>query len=78
MWRDLSDFNIVFVKMPDEKGRPLPFLTTIAINIGACKQFPNRTVLVTPSDTLSQDVKESLDKVCDKSKGGCWPGKSKK
>ena len=57
----------------------LPWSTQIAINIGAAKQFPNKTVLVTPSDTLSEDVKESLDKVCEsKSKGACWSGKSKK
>ena len=71
--------SILFYSKMDKDGKPLPFMTQIAINIGACKQFPNKTVLVTPSDTLSQDVKESLDKVCEsKSKGACWSGKSKK
>ena len=63
----------------DKDGKPLPFMTQIAINIGAVKQFPNKTLLVTPFDTLSEDVKESLDTVCEsKTKGTCWPGKSKK
>ena len=57
----------------------LPFSTQIAINIGAAKQFPNKTVLVTPPDDLSGDVKKSLDKLCEtKGKGTCWQGKSKK
>ena len=63
--------------MPDERGRPLPYLTEIAISMGVCKQFPNRTVLVAPSKTLAEDVKKSLDRVADKNAGGCWP-KSKK
>ena len=71
--------SILFYTKMDKDGKPLPFMTQIAINIGAVKQFPNKTLLVTPSDTLSEDVKESLDKVCEsKSKGNCWPGKSKK
>ena len=50
----------------------LPWSTQIAINVGAAKQFPNKTVLVTPPDNLSEDVKISLDKVCEsKSKGTC-------
>ena len=45
----------------------LPWSTQIAINIGAAKEFPNKTVLVTPPDDLSGDVKKSLDKICEKS-----------
>ena len=63
--------------MPDERGRPLPYMTEIGIFMGVYKQFPNRTVLTTPSKTLGEDVKKSLDKVADKNAGGCW-GKSKK
>ena len=63
--------------MPDEKGRPLPYMTEIGIFMGVYKQFPNRTVLTTPSQTLGEDVKKSLDRVADKNAGGCW-GKSKK
>ena len=63
--------------MPDERGRPLPYMTEIGIFMGVYKQFPNRTVLTTPSKTLGEDVKKSLDRVADKNAGGCWP-KSKK
>ena len=63
--------------MPDERGRPLPYMTEIGIFMGVYKQFPNRTVLTTPSKTLGEDVKKSLDRVADKNAGGCW-GKSKK
>ena len=63
--------------MPDEKGRPLPYMTEIGIFMGVYKQFPNRTVLTTPSKALGEDVKKSLDRVADKNAGGCW-GKSKK
>ena len=63
--------------MPDEKGRPLPYMTEIGIFMGVYKQFPNRTVLAAPSKTLGEDVKKSLDRVADKNAGGCW-GKSKK
>ena len=65
----------------DEKGRPLDYMTEFGLFCGAYKQFPNRTVLTTPSKTLSYDVKKSLDRVADKNAGknagGCW-GKSKK
>ena len=61
----------------DEKGRPLDYMTEFGLFVGAYKQFPNRTVLTTPSQTLGEDVKKSLDRVADKNAGGCW-GKSKK
>ena len=61
----------------DEKGRPLDYMTEVGIFLGAYKQFPNRTVLTTPSKNLGEDVKKSLDRVADKNAGGCW-GKSKK
>ena len=43
------------------------WVTQIVINIGAAKEFPNKTVLVTPPDDLSGAVKKSLDKICEKS-----------
>ena len=67
--------------MPDEKGRPLDYMTEVGIFMGDYKQLPNRTVLTTPSKTLGEDVKKSLDRIADKNAGknagGCW-GKSKK
>ena len=69
-------------KLPtDEKGRPLDFMTEFGLYCGVKKQFPNRTVLDTPSPHLSYFVKKSLDGVAEnnssKSCGGCW-GKKKK
>ena len=68
-------------RLTDEKGRPLDYMTEFGLFCGAYKQFPNRTILTTPSQNLSYDVKKSLDKVAEKNAkktvGGCW-GKSKK
>ena len=64
----------------DEKGRPLDYMTEFGLFCGAYKQFPNRTVLTTPSQNLSYDVKKSLDRVAEKNASkdaGCW-GKKKK
>ena len=63
----------------DEKGRPLDYMTEFGLYCGAYKQFPNRTVLTTPSQHLSYDVKKSLDRVAEKNaskNAGCW-GKKK-
>ena len=63
----------------DEKGRPLDYMTEFGLFCGAYKQFPNRTVLTTPSQNLSYDVKKSLDRVAQKNaskNAGCW-GKKK-
>ena len=63
----------------DEKGRPLDYMTEFGLFCGAYKQFPNRTVLTTPSQHLSYDVKKSLDRVAEKNaskNAGCW-GKKK-
>ena len=63
----------------DEKGRPLDYMTEFGLFCGAYKQFPNRTVLTTPSQHLSYDVKKSLDRVAEKhasKNAGCW-GKKK-
>ena len=63
----------------DEKGRPLDYMTEFGLFCGAYKQFPNRTVLTTPSQNLSYDVKKSLDRVAEKNaskNAGCW-GKKK-
>ena len=63
----------------DEKGRPLDFMTEFGLFCGTHKQFPNRTVLSTPSQNLSYDVKKSLDRVAEKNankNAGCW-GKKK-
>ena len=63
----------------DEKGRPLDYMTEFGLFSGAYKQFPNRTVLPTPSQNLSYDVKKSLDQVAEKNankNAGCW-GKKK-
>ena len=63
----------------DEKGRPLDFMTEFGLYCGTSKQFPNRTVLTTPSQNLSYDVKKSLDRVAEKNankNAGCW-GKKK-
>ena len=63
----------------DEKGRPLDYMTEFGLYCGAYKQFPNRTVLTTPSQHLSYNVKKSLDRVAEKNaskNAGCW-GKKK-
>ena len=63
----------------DEKGRPLDYMTEFGLYCGVKKQFPNRTVLTTPSQHLSYDVKKSLDRVAEKNaskNAGCW-GKKK-
>ena len=63
----------------DEKGRPLDYMTEFGLFCGAYKQFPNRTVLTTPSQHLSYNVKKSLDRVAEKNaskNAGCW-GKKK-
>ena len=63
----------------DEKGRPLDYMTEFGLFCGAYKQYPNRTVLTTPSQHLSYDVKKSLDRVAEKNaskNAGCW-GKKK-
>ena len=63
----------------DEKGRPLDYMTEFGLFCGAYKQFPNRTVLTTPSQHLSYNVKKSLDQVAEKYENknvGCW-GKKK-
>ena len=63
----------------DEKGRPLDFMTEYGLYCGVYKQFPNRTVLATPSKYLSYNVMKSLDRVAENhaSKNvGCW-GKKK-
>ena len=68
-------------KLPtDEKGRPLDFMTEFGLYCGVKKQFPNRTVLDTPSPHLSYFVKKSFDRVAEKNannNAGCW-GKKKK
>ena len=66
-------------RLTDEKGRPLDYMTEFGLFCGAYKQFPNRTVLSTPSQNLSYDVKKSLDRVAEKNaskNAGCW-GKKK-
>ena len=63
----------------DEKGRPLDYMTEFGLYCGVKKQFPNRTVLTTPSQHLSYNVKKSLDRVAEKNaskNAGCW-GKKK-
>ena len=63
----------------DEKGRPLDFMTEFQLYCGTKKQFPNRTVLNTPSQHLSYHVMKSLDRVAEKNSDkntGCW-GKKK-
>ena len=62
-------------RLTDEKGRPLDYMTEFGLFCGAYKQFPNRTVLTTPSQNLSYDVKKSLDRVAEKNaskNAGCW------
>ena len=65
----------------DEKGNKVDYMTEFGLFVGSYKQFPNKTILTTPSQNLSYDVKKSLDKVVGKnskkSVGSCW-GKSKK
>ena len=65
----------------DEKGNKVDYMTEFGLFVGSYKQFPNKTILTTPSQNLSYDVKKSLDKVVEKnskkSVGSCW-GKSKK
>ena len=65
----------------DEKGNKVDYMTEFGLFVGSYKQFPNKTILTTPSQNLSYNVKKSLDKVVEKnskkSVGGCW-GKSKK
>ena len=64
----------------DEKGNKVDFMVEFGLLAGSYKQFPNRTILMTPSEHLGYDVKKSLDKVVDKSSnkscGNCW-GKPK-
>ena len=63
----------------DEKGRPLDYMTEFGLYCGVKKQFPNRTILNTPSQHLSYNVKKSLDRVAEKNaskNAGCW-GKKK-
>ena len=63
----------------DEKGRPLDYMTEFGLYCGVKKQFPNRTVLTTPSQHLSYNVKKSLDRVAENNaskNAGCW-GKKK-
>ena len=63
----------------DEKGRPLDYMTEFGLYCGVKKQFPNRTVLTTPSQHLSYNVKKSLDRVAEENASkniGCW-GKKK-
>jgi hypothetical protein len=63
----------------DEKGRPLDYMTEFGLYCGVKKQFPNRTVLNTPSQHLSYNVKKSLDRVAENNaskNAGCW-GKKK-
>ena len=65
----------------DEKGNKVDYMTEFGLFVGSYKQFPKKTILTTPSQNLSYDVKKSLDKVVEKnskkSVGSCW-GKSKK
>ena len=65
----------------DEKGNKVDYMTEFGLFVGSYKQFPNKTILTTPSQNLSYDVKKSLDKVVEKnskkSVGSCW-GKFKK
>ena len=65
----------------DEKGNKVDYMTEFGLFVGSYKQFPNKTILTTPSQNLSYDVKKSLDKVVEKnskkSVGSCW-GKTKK
>ena len=64
----------------DEKGNKVDYMVEFGLFAGSYKQFPNRTILTTPSQHLSYDVKKSLDKVVEKSSkkscGNCW-GKPK-
>ena len=63
----------------DEKGRPLDYMTEFGLYCGVKKQFPNRTILTTPSQHLSYNVKKSLDRVAEENASkniGCW-GKKK-
>ena len=64
----------------DEKGNKVDYMVEFGLFVGSYKQFPNKTILTTPSQNLSYDVKKSLDKVVEKnskkSVGNCW-GKSK-
>ena len=59
----------------DEKGRPLDYMTEFGLYCGVKKQFPNRTILNTPSQHLSYNVKKSLDRVAENNaskNAGCW------
>ena len=63
----------------DDKGRTLDFMTEFQLYCGTKKQFPNRTVLNSPSQHLSYHVMKSLDRVAEKKSDkntGCW-GKKK-
>ena len=63
----------------DEKGRPLDYMTEFGLYCGVKKQLPNRTILNTPSQHLSYNVKKSLDRVAEENASkniGCW-GKKK-
>ena len=63
----------------DEKGRPLDYMTEFGLYCGVKKQFPNRTILNTPSQHLSYNVKKSFDRVAENNaskNAGCW-GKKK-
>ena len=63
----------------DEKGRPLDYMTEFGLYCGVKKQFPNRTILNTPSQHRSYNVKKSLDRVAEENASkniGCW-GKKK-
>ena len=63
----------------DEKGRPLDYMTEFGLYCGVKKQYPNRTILTTPSQHLSYNVKKCLDRVAEENTSkniGCW-GKKK-
>ena len=76
-----TDTNMPDTGTTDEKGNKVDYMTEFGLFVGSYKQFPNKTILTTPSQNLSYDVKKSLDKVVEKnskkSVGNCW-GKSKK
>ena len=66
-------------QITDTKGRPVDFMTEFGLYCGTHKQFPNRTILTTPSQHLSYNVKKSLDQVAENHASkiaGCW-GKKK-
>ena len=75
-----TDTNMPDTGTTDEKGNKVDYMTEFGLFVGSYKQFPNKTILTTPSQNLSYDVKKSLDKVVEKnskkSVGNCW-GKSK-